>query len=106
MDNHPKQHLGVHQNRWVLVLVLAVVIAIAGFLLIDDYLPSNGISWNVMNGKSTVWNTHNCEGYPSWWKGPCDDPVQVDYKWIAVLCIALAGYGIFLRATKTQKQTE
>jgi hypothetical protein len=68
------------ENRWIVILVFAGILATVGFFLIDSYNAYFGILWTVMHG--TILGT------------------GLEYKWIAALSVCLAGYAIFLRATQ------
>ena len=38
-------------------LIIALGVAVVGFLLIDGYVPKVGFLWNVMNGEIPLWET-------------------------------------------------
>jgi hypothetical protein len=55
-----------------------------------------GVLWNVMHGTITIPTVpHGCP--PGAYPDDCGGKVEIAYRWIAVLCIALAGYAILAR---------
>ncbi len=81
-----------------IVMVMAVVAAIIGFLALHSYNPGAGLVWNVLNGE--IWLTRPCPRFglnemaagqhpPAWWE--CG--IIIPYRWLltgAAVAVAAA----------------
>jgi hypothetical protein len=88
-------------HRWQ-ILVIALAVAIIGFLSIHRYNPTAGLIWNFINAEihltrecnpSLPWELYQQQN-PSLWRGHCG--IKLPYAWLLSGVIAFAAIALIL----------